>query len=182
MLNAEANDGTWNFIGAHGNAVMGSGFAANDPSERIPSDLRPFEEDVVVQLETLDGVMRMWAWKHDDQPSEDVAPLIEEDFDLFDAFPIIWNRSIDGPSSSAFRWIAISTEHMPVNMPVPLSNLSGDFSGNDILNITDIDLLAAAIQITMLTRNLTSIETVLSIQKTTRTGFASSRPFGPARI
>jgi hypothetical protein len=144
MRDFPMNDATYNLIGARGTAAIGT--LAADADERITTDLRSFEEDVIVQLDTLDGVMRMWAWKHDDQPMEDVAPLIEKDFDLLDGFPMIWNRSIDGPSSAAFRWIAISTEHMPVNMSVPLSDLIGDFSGNDILDITDIDLLGAAIR------------------------------------
>ena len=63
-----------------------------------------------------------------------------------DAFPIFWTRSNDGPSSAQFRWFAVSTEHMPVNMPVPLTDLIGDFSGNDILDVADINRLASAIQ------------------------------------
>ncbi len=64
---------------------------------------------------------------------------------MVNAAPSLWARSDDGPSSALFQWVAISTEHMPVNLPVPLSDLIGDFSGNDNLEIADIDLLTAQI-------------------------------------
>jgi hypothetical protein len=94
---------------------------------------------VIIQLDTLDGVMRMWAWRDGEQPTEDVAPLIEEDFDLPNASPYIWTVSFEGPSSALFSWIAISTEHMPVNdlvyVPVPL----GDVNGDGVVNGLDVD-------------------------------------------
>lgn len=112
------------------------------------SDLHPFAEDVVVQLDTLDSTMRMWAWRAGEQPTEDIAPLmIKADLDVESGAPAIWTRSNDGPSSAVFHWMAISTEHMPVNMPIPLPPpIIGDFSGNDILDVADIDMLATAIQ------------------------------------
>ena len=134
-------DSTWTLLAANGDAMLGSG---EQRSGIVKTDLRPFEKDVIVQLDTLDGVMRMWLWRDGDPPPE--APLIEEDFDLPISYPHIWLRSNDGPSSGLFRWAAFSTEHMPLDMPVPLSDLIGDFSGNDILDIADIDLLAAAIR------------------------------------
>ena len=114
-------------------------------SEHVETALRPNVQDVVVQFDTLDGVMLMWAWREGEEPTEDIDPLIAERCDLPDASPGIHARSNDGPSSAQFGWIAISTEHMPVNMAVPLSDLIGDFSGDDILDIADIDLLTAQI-------------------------------------
>jgi hypothetical protein len=135
-------DATWNVITSGGFATVGK---QNHPYTLVETDLRPFEEEVIVQLDTLDGVMRMWAWRDDEQPNEDIAPLIEEEFDLPAALPYLWGRSDDGPSSALFSWVAISTDHMPVNMSVPLSDLIGDFSGDDILHVADIDLLTAQI-------------------------------------
>ena len=135
-------DATWSFITSDGSATVGK---LDHPYTFVETDLQPFEEDVIVQLDTLDGVMRMWAWRDEEQPDEDIAPLIEEEFDLPAGSPWLWVRGGEF-TGALFRWVAISTDHMPVNMPVPLSDLIGDFSGNDILDITDIDLLAEAIQ------------------------------------
>jgi len=137
-------DITWNVIASGGSATVGN--PDHPYTTLVETDLRPFEEEVIVQLDTLDGVMRMWAWRDGEQPNEDIAPLIEEDFDLPAAAPYLWVRSDDGPSSALFSWVAISTDHMPVNMELPATDLIGDFSGNDILDVADVDLLAAAIR------------------------------------
>ena len=133
---------TWSFVSADGNGLVG---VADQWREYVPTDLRPFEEEVTIQLDTFDGLMRLWAWRDDEQPGEDIAPLLEEPYDLPDSRPYVSIRSGDGGSAALFSWLAISTEHMPVNMAVPLTDLIGDFSGNDMLDIADIDLLTAQI-------------------------------------
>ena len=138
------SQGPWNLVDFLGNAELGN-TVTNEISDLVETNIQPIGEDVIMQLDTLDGVLRMWAWRDGEQPVEDVAPLIEEDFELHDGRPGLWVRSNDGPSSALFRWGAFSTEHMPVNMAVPLSDLIGDFSGDDILDVADIDLLTAQI-------------------------------------
>jgi hypothetical protein len=137
---------TINAIQSNGRTLVGWGPTPDDWSDRVDTDLRPSEEDVILQFDTLDGVLRMWAWRPSEEPEQDIAPLIEKTVDLRNAVPFFWVNSSLGPSSAQFRWIAISTEHMPVDMQVPLSDMIGDFSGNDVLDVADIDLLAAAIQ------------------------------------
>ena len=104
----EKNAWAWNAIAAGGAARLGSNYGVGGISDWIPTGLRPFDEDVIVQLDTLDGVMRMWVWPADDSPDEDIAPFIEKSFTLPQlARPLIWARSDDGPSSALFRWMAI---------------------------------------------------------------------------
>ena len=115
-------------------------------SERT-SDLRPAEEDVIIQFDTFNDVLQIWAWRGEDSPAQDIEPFVEVEVYQPDGVPFLWTNSLIHPTSSArFSWIAISTEHMPLNMQVPLSDLIGDFSGDDVLDVADIDLLAAAVR------------------------------------
>jgi len=144
VLGAAAGD-TWSGISVNGGALLGKGGRAL--SDTMATDLRPAEEDVIVQFDTFDNVLRMWAWRGENSPAQDIEPLVEIDAVQPGGFPFLWTNSLIHPTSSAqFSWIAISTEHMPVNMEVPLSDLIGDFSGDDVLDVADIDLLGRAIQ------------------------------------
>lgn len=141
---AGPGDATWNIIRADGIVALGSlGSGRDQRSDFIETDLRPLQEDVIVQLDTLDGVMRMWAWRKGEQPEEDIAPLIEEAFHLPLASPGIWARSTDGPSSALFSWAAFSTEHMPVNMVLPAANVAGDVNKDGKVDFADFLILSA---------------------------------------
>ena len=78
-----------------------------------------FDEDVVIQLDTFDGVIRLWVWPAEQPPAADIPAMLEADFDLPMGFPGMWNRSNDGPSEATFRWFAFATEHIPVTQQIP---------------------------------------------------------------
>jgi hypothetical protein len=138
--------GFWSGLGSgDGSAALGKG--GQILTDLIETDLRPTEEDVTIQFDTFDNALRMWAWHGEDPPAQDIGPVVEIETIPSDGFPFLWTNVRNHPISSAqFSWIAISTEHMPINMPMPLSDIIGDFSGDDVLDVAEINLLATAIQ------------------------------------
>ena len=137
---ADSGD-NWNLVVSNGATLLGN-YNPNEISEVVLTDLRPFSEDVTIQLDTFDGVMRMWAWRDGEQPEEDIAPLIEEPYTLYTGYPGMWTRSDDGPSSAVLSWFAMSTEHMPLNMVVPASDLAGDIDANGEVDFADFLVLS----------------------------------------
>ena len=136
---------TFNGIGVNSGVVLGK--AGQLLTDWIETDLHPAEEDVIIQFDTFDDVLRMWAWRGEEPPEPDFEPLVEVEVQQPAGVPFLWTNSLIHPTATAqFSWIAISTEHMPVNIPAPLSDLIGDFSGNDELDVADINLLATAVR------------------------------------
>lgn len=139
-------DDTFGGASVFGEVALGKG--GQLLTDWMETDLHPAEEDVIIQLDTFDDVLSIWAWREGEQPAQDIDPLVESEIDQPAGVPFLWTNSLIHPTSTAqFSWIAISTEHMPTDMPTPLSDMVGDFSGDDVLDITDINLLTAELQL-----------------------------------
>ncbi|MEZ6118689.1 MAG: hypothetical protein R3C28_19280 [Pirellulaceae bacterium] len=112
--------------------------------ESVDTDLRPIDEDVILQVDTFDNNYRVWAWRPTEvRPDE---PLLERTIVVNpDSLPkLIVNSPGNEAPEATFRWVQFSNER---SLPAPeiLSLLTGDFDNNGILNVSDIELLSAAI-------------------------------------
>ena len=132
----------WSGLDDSGTVWIGEVFQRH---ESVSTDLRPTDEDVMLQLDSFDDTFRVWAWPPSEpRPDE---PLLERSMSLLgDSGPTLWVRNPSGGSVDAtFRWVHFSTEK---SLPDPGSAvpLIGDFDGDGMLGVTDIEMLSEAIQ------------------------------------
>ena len=109
-------DSIWSFVGGDGDMQLGSNLDGLSSSV-VTTDLNPFDEEVVFQLDTLDGRIRLWAWDPDNPPEAEVPPIIDESFDIPSGNPTLWTLNDTEVSTALFSWVTISTEHIPIPEP-----------------------------------------------------------------
>ena len=95
--------------------------------------LSPETHDVIIQLETLGNTITVSAWDARDNKPSQVSTLSYVDDTLVEG---MFGLGIGGGSGSAasFRWFEVAPAWSP-----------GDFNGDDLLDVVDIDQLTAQI-------------------------------------
>ncbi len=106
----------WSLISADGDLQFGNQ-AEDLATPTVSSDLRPMDREVVIQLDTFEGVIKLWAWHADEPPTAELPPMVEDVFPIPVGFPTLWTRSNDGPSQAVWSSMLISTTHLAIPEP-----------------------------------------------------------------
>ena len=90
------------------------GVSVSPASIWIPTDLDPYQEDVVLQLDVFGNQISAWAWR----PGEDMpdAPLIATTDNSFTSGGVslsVWNNPlVDEPVEAIFRYVHVADVHI----------------------------------------------------------------------
>lgn len=105
------------------------------------TDLRPLEEDVVLQFDLIGETLSMWAWRPDQQMPAEPQVMTTDDLLTEGRFGFAFGsvEQDDASRSVALRYVRFDDSQLS-----PL--IEGDFNGNRQLDAADLDLLAIAME------------------------------------
>ena len=101
------------------------------PEIVIPTDLQPYEEDVVLQLDVFGNQLSVWAWRPgEDMPDAPLITAIDNRRSSGIASVAVWNNPwIEEPVEGIYRYVHVADVHIH---PGDFNN-DGDVDGDDFL-------------------------------------------------
>ncbi len=131
----------WAWMGAQPNGYLTLGIGDNEwVTLFVP--LNPMQEDIMVQFESTDSMIRAWAWSLDSPMPEE--PQLQMAAAMRPSLPMVWARDLDHAifAEGLFRFVQVSTE--PIR---DIPTQPGDFNTDGLVDAADIDLLSAAVRL-----------------------------------
>ena len=134
--------GHWALLNANGNAAIGR-LGSGNGLRVIPTSFKPKEEDLLMQLDVVGDTFDLWIWRSNELfPVEPVVSV--RDTFVGDNGVIVGGATANFPSTSDYEAVFRFVEVADAAIREP-STLAGDYSGDGILRIDDLDLLTTAI-------------------------------------
>ena len=124
------NENSWIYADLFETGEIHSGQNTQDPSRITPTDLRPLEENVVLQLDTFGDNAKIWAWRAGEpRPAEPLVEYTAADNPTSTPGGIMFGTLM---ADALFRWVHISPTPIPGDVP-------GDTDGDGAVTARDID-------------------------------------------
>ncbi len=99
---------------ADGVLWFGVGGSLSGSYDRIATDLRPTNEDVILQLDAIGDRIDFWAWRASEtKPDSPLATLIDERISAGLPGIFVTPSGVDSPSTAIFRYVHVDTVPEP---------------------------------------------------------------------
>ena len=115
-------------------------------NEFVPmnSDLRPTEEEIILQIDAIGDTISYWAWRASEgMPTEPVREYTNNELSLGipGVYYAISSPPQVNPGIAVYRYVHVADSPIPER-----PTTAGDFNGNILLDAGDVDALAARIR------------------------------------